>query len=179
VLKKILIGSGSIVILSAITILVLAAGKPDELRVQRTMTINAPAEKIYPHINDLRQWSAWSPWEKRDPKMKKSYSGAESGKGAVYSWDGNAEVGTGQIEIAQCEPTSKVVMNLHFQKPFEANNIAEFTLQPKDNVTAVTWAMHGPNQPLCKVMQVFMNMDEMCGKDFEEGLSSLKSIVEQ
>ena len=159
-------------------ILVYAATRPDTFRVQRTTNIKAPPEKIFALINDLHRWSAWSPYEKKDPAMKRALSGAESGKGAVYEWDGNNEVGKGRMEITETSPPSKVAIQLDFVKPFEAHNIVEFTLQPQDESTDVTWTMHGPSPYISKVIGIFINMDSMIGKDFEAGLASLKTIAE-
>lgn len=164
-------------------VLILAATKPDTFRVERAATVNAPAEKLFPLISDFHQWLNWSPWEGRDPALKRTYSGAERGKGAVYAWDGNKNVGAGRMEILEASPpsnsSSKVVIKLDFIKPFEGHNTAEFTMLPQGGATNVTWAMHGPAPFLSKLMQVFMNMDRMIGKDFEAGLANLKTITEK
>jgi carbon monoxide dehydrogenase subunit G len=168
-----------VVVVLLAAVLVFAATKPDTFRVQRAASIKAPPEKIFPLINDFRSWGAWSPWEKMDPAMKRAYSGAANGKGAVYAWEGNSKVGTGRMEMTESSPPSKVTVKLDFIKPFEAHNIAEFTMEPKGDSTNVTWAMHGPNPYLAKVMQVFMSMDSMVGKDFETGLANLKAVAEK
>jgi uncharacterized protein YndB with AHSA1/START domain len=160
-------------------VLILATIKPNTFRVERAATVNAPAEKVFPLISDFRQWLNWSPWEGRDPAMKRSYSGAERGKGAVYAWDGNKNVGSGRMEILEASSPSKIVIKLDFLKPFEAHNIAEFTMLPQGRATSVIWVMHGPAVFMSKVMQVFMNMDRMIGKDFETGLANLKTIFEK
>ena len=151
---------------------------PDNFRVQRTTSIKAPPEKIFPLINDFHRWGSWSPWEKMDPEMKRTYSGAASGKGAAYAWQGNSKVGEGRMEIADTSPPSKVTIKLDFMKPFEAHNTAEFTLEPKGDSTNVTWAMYGPSEFITKVMGVFVSMDKMVGKDFETGLANLKAVAE-
>lgn len=160
-------------------VLVLAAGKPDTFRIQRAAVLNAPAEKIFPLIADFREWLNWSPWERRDPALKRTYSGAERGNGAIYAWDGNKNVGSGRMEILEANSPSKVVIKLDFLKPFEAHNTAEFTMLPQGGATNVIWVMHGPAPFMSKVMQVFMNMDRMIGKDFEAGLANLKAASEK
>src|ERR1700751_3907477 len=164
-------------------VLVLAASKPDSFRIERAASLNAPAEKIFSLIADFHQWLNWSPWEGRDPALKRTYSGAERGKGAVYAWDGNKNVGSGRMEILDASPPSsppsKVVIKLDFLKPFEAHNTAEFTMLPQGGATSVIWVMHGPAPFMSKVMQVFMNMDRMIGKDFEAGLFNLKAVSEK
>lgn len=160
-------------------VLAFAATKPDTFRVQREASIKAPPEKIFALINDFRNWESWSPYEKRDPAMKRTLSGTPSGKGAVYEWAGDSNVGAGRMEIMDAPSPSKIVIKLDFSKPFEAHNIAEFTLEPKGDATNVTWAMHGPNPYFAKVMQTFFSMDSMVGKDFETGLSNLKAITEK
>jgi Polyketide cyclase / dehydrase and lipid transport len=160
-------------------VLILASTQPDTFRIQRAAVMNAPAEKIFPLIADFHQWLDWSPWEGRDPALKRTYSGAERGTGAVYAWDGNKNVGSGRMEILEASLPSKVVIKLDFLKPFEAHNTAEFTMLPQGGATNVVWVMHGPAPFMSKVMQVFMNMDRMIGKDFEAGLTSLKAVSEK
>jgi hypothetical protein len=171
-----------VIALAIAVILIMAAMKPDTFRVERKTWISAPSEKLYGLISDLHQWWSWSPWENRDPDLKRTYSGAERGKGAVYAWDGNRNVGSGRMEILVATP-SQIVIKLDFLRPFEAHNQAEFTLKPQDGATDVgtdvTWAMHGPAPFMFRVMHVVMKMDEMVGKDFEAGLANLRKVAEQ
>ena len=160
-------------------VLVLAATKPNTLRVQRATSIKAPADRIFPMINDFRQWRTWSPYENKDPAMQRTYSGAESGRGAVYAWDGNSNVGSGRMEILDTSVPSKIVIKLDFFKPFEGHNTAEFTMLPQGDATHLTWTMTGPAVFMSKVMQVFMNLDRMIGRDFEVGLANLKKLTEK
>jgi len=160
-------------------LLILAAMKPDTFRVQRTTSINAPPDRIFPLINDFHSWPSWSPWENLDPAMKRTHSGSPNGKGAVYEWEGNKKVGSGRMEIMESTPASKIVTKLDFLKPFEAHNTAEYTLTPKGGATDVSWVMHGPSPFFSKVMQVFVSMDKLVGKDFEKGLANLKSVAEK
>ena len=159
--------------------LVYAATRPDSFRVERTVTINAPPERIFPLVNDFQRWGAWSPFEKKDPGMKRTMSGVSSGEGAVYEWDGNKEIGQGRMEILESVPPSRVTLTLDFTRPFEAHNIVDFTLEPRGNSTQVTWAIHGPSPFISKVMGIVLNMDKMIGKDFEAGLAALKTVSEQ
>jgi len=160
-------------------VLILAATKPDRFRIERAATLKAPADKIFPLIADFHQWLNWSPWEGRDPQLKRTYSGPERGKGSVYAWEGNKNVGSGRMEILEAGSPSKILIKLDFLKPFEAHNTAEFTMLPQGGATSVNWAMHGPASFMAKVMHVFMNMDRMIGKDFETGLANLKTISEK
>jgi uncharacterized protein YndB with AHSA1/START domain len=160
-------------------VLILAATKPDSFSVQRATSIKAPPEKVFPWINDFHQWKSWSPYENKDPAMKRSYSGAADGKGAVYGWEGNKNVGSGRMEILDSSTPSKIVIKLDFFTPFEGHNTAEFTMLPQGDATNVIWLMHGPAPFTHKVMQVFMNLDNMIGKDFEVGLANLKNISEK
>ena len=159
-------------------ILIFAATKPDTFRVQRATSIKAPPERIFPLIADFHGWGAWSPYEKLDPAMKRTFSGAANGKGAVYEWDSDGKAGKGRMEITDAPAPSKVAIKLDFFKPFEAHNIAEFTLEPRGDSTDITWAMYGPNLYIAKVMSIFFNMDRMIGKDFETGLANLKARAE-
>jgi len=170
----------AIVLVVAIAIiLILAATKPDRFSFQRATTIKAPPEKIFPLINDFHQWGTWSPYETKDPAMKRSYGGAASGKGAVYAWEGNKNVGSGRMEILDSSAPTKIVIKLDFFSPFEGHNTAEFTMLPQGDATNVTWLMHGPAPFTSKLMQVFINLDNMIGKDFEAGLANLKRLTEK
>ncbi len=160
-------------------ILILAATKPDTFRIERSATINAPAEKIFAVLSDFHQWTHWSPWEHRDPALKRSFDGAARGKGAIYRWEGNKQVGSGRMEILEANEPSKLVIKLDFLKPFEAHNTAEFTMLPQGSATNVHWLMRGPAPFMSKLMQVFMSFDKMIGKDFETGLASLKQLTEK
>jgi uncharacterized protein YndB with AHSA1/START domain len=160
-------------------ILIFAATKPNSFSVQRATTVKAPPEKIFSLINDFHQWGGWSPYETKDPAMKRSYSGAESGRGAVYAWDGNKNVGSGRMEILDTTVPTRIVIKLDFFTPFEGHNTAEFTMLPQGDATHLTWLMHGPAVFVSKVMQVFINLDHMIGKDFEIGLANLKRLTEK
>src|SRR5580704_1552030 len=155
-------------------VLILAVTKPNVFGVQRATTIQAPPEKIFSLINDFHQWRSWSPYENKDPAMQRGFGGADKGKGAVYTWDGNNNVGSGRMEIIDSSAPSKIVIKLDFIKPFEGHNTAEFTMLPHGDATNVTWNMHGPASFMSKLMQVFINLDHMIGKDFEIGLANLK-----
>jgi uncharacterized protein YndB with AHSA1/START domain len=167
-----------LVVVPLAAILIFAATKPDTFRIQRATSIKAPPERIFPLIADFHGWGAWSPYEKLDPAMKRTFSGAANGKGAVYEWDSDGKAGKGRMEITDAPAPSKVAIKLDFFKPFEAHNIAEFTLEPRGDSTDITWAMYGPNLYIAKVMSIFFNMDRMIGKDFETGLANLKARAE-
>jgi len=160
-------------------LLAYAATKPDTFHVQRSTGINAPAERIFPLIANLKSMNMWNPFLEPDPAIKISYSGPDSGKGAVHTWSGNSKVGEGRIEITDAAPSSRVTMQLDMLKPMKARNAVEFTLQPNGNTTAVTWAMSGGQPFIGKLMTVFIDCDKMVGRQFEKGLGQLKAIAER
>jgi carbon monoxide dehydrogenase subunit G len=168
----------AVVVLIA-AVLVFAATKPDTFRVQRSASVKAPPEKIFALLNDFYRWDVWSPWEKKDPAMKRTFSVATSGKGATYAWEGNRDVGQGRMEITESVPPSKVAIKLDFLEPFETHNMVEFTLEPKGDATNITWAMQGDTPYFAKIIHVFLDMDKMVGKDFETGLANLKAVAEK
>jgi hypothetical protein len=174
-LKLILIALIAVVAIA----LVMAVLKPNRFRIERSTSIKAPAEKIFPHINNFHAWEAWSPWEKIDPACKRSYSGNESGIGTIYGWSGNKDIGQGSMEIVESTQYSKIVLKLDFIKPFEAHNMVEFLLQPQGDSTTVTQAMYGASPFISKLMSMCFNMDKMVGEKYEEGLASLKAIAEK
>jgi len=167
-----------VVIVLVAAVLAIAMTRPDSFRVERKTSIKSSPDKIFPLIDDFHNWSSWSPWERMDPAMRRTHSGAASGKGAVYEWEGNSKVGQGRMEILEASP-SKVIIKLDFLKPFEGHNVAEFAFEPQSDSTGVTWAMYGPAPYVAKLMGLFFNMDDMIGKDFETGLASLKSAAEK
>jgi hypothetical protein len=171
---------GGLAVVAIAVILILAAMKPSDFVVERSVTINTPPERIAPLINDFHNWNEWSPWAKLDPDMKTSFSGAPSGVGSVYEWEGNSKVGKGRMEIRSIQP-AKTTIKLDFLKPFEGHNTADFVLEPEgSSATRVTWVMYGPLTFIPgKVMSVFTNMDSMIGDDFQRGLANLKATAEK
>lgn len=160
-------------------VLVFASTRPDKYHVERATTIAAPPEVIYAQLVDFKNWPAWSPWEKRDPQMKKSFEGAPWGAGSSYSWQGNKEVGKGKMTIVTSEPPQHITYRLEFLEPFKSVADTAFTLvREGDSKTVITWAMDGTNNFISKLFSVVMNMDKMIGGDFEAGLASLKSVSE-
>lgn len=166
-------------------VLILAAMRPNQFRVERTVVIQASPDQVFEHLESFARWSAWSPWEKLDPAMKRHYSGPERGVGAAYHWVGNKQVGEGKMEIIEIKSFRSLKVKLDFIKPFTAHNTAEFTLRPQASepptdqpACQITWAMYGPSPFISKVMGLFFNMDKLIGKDFESGLASLKTLAE-
>jgi len=169
---------GALVAVVIAGILIYAATKPDSFRVQRVALINAPPDKVFPLINDLEAWAAWSPYEKKDPAMKRSFGAVTAGKGATYAWEGNKDVGQGSMEIVESGPR-KVLVKLDFLSPFEAHNMGEFLMEPTGDGTSVTWAIYGPSPYISKVIGTVMDFDAMIGRDFEKGLADLKAAAEK
>lgn len=167
-----------IILLVIAALLGMAAMRPDQFRIERTATIQASPERVFPFINDFRHWQAWSPYERKDPAMQRSYEGPNAGEGAAYGWSGNKNIGSGRMQITESTPSSRIEINLEFFAPFKANNTAEFVLEPRGDGTQLTWAMYGRSSFTSKLMGLLFNMDKMVGKDFEEGLVSLRRISE-
>jgi hypothetical protein len=158
--------------------LVIVALQPGDFRVSRSATILAPAAAIFPQVNELKRWDAWSPWMKLDPNAKSSFEGPPAGKGAAMSWAGNNQVGEGKMTITESRPNELVQFHLEFYKPMAGTSDAEFTFNPEGNRTTVTWTMTGKNNFIAKAMCLFMNMDKMVGGQFEQGLANMKAIVQ-
>lgn len=178
-IKTILLSLLGLAVLAVAFVLILASRQPDVFRVQRSALIAAPADRIFPMINDLKAMNSWSPFVKKDPNIQGSYRGPAAGPGAGYDFKGNSEVGSGSLQIVGAEAPSRVRLKLDMSKPMEAHNDIAFTLVPEGNGTRVTWAMEGPCPFLGKVMGVIFNMDKMVGGAFEEGLADLKSKAEK
>jgi uncharacterized protein YndB with AHSA1/START domain len=160
-------------------VLIYAATLPDSFRVERSIVVNTPPERVFALVNDLHQWKQWSPFEKKDPDMSRGYGPVTSGKGATYAWSGNGDIGKGSMEIVESIPARKILIALHFVEPFEGRNSAEFGFLPETGGTRVTWAMYGPSTYVSKLMGMFFDMDSMIGKEFEAGLADLKAAAEK
>ena len=173
-LEKILIALGLILIVFVIVV----ATRPADFHVSRSATIAAPPEAIFPHVNELKKWDAWSPWMKLDPNAKSTFQGPPAGKGASMSWAGNNEVGEGKMTISESSPNELVRFKLEFYKPMAGNCDAEFTFKPEGNQTTVTWTMTGKNNFIAKAVSLFMDCDAMVGGQFEKGLANMKSVAE-
>lgn len=156
----------------------IVAMRPSHYRIARSTVIQTSPEGVFPLVNDFRNWSQWSPWEKLDPNMKKTFSGAESGKGSSYSWVGNSDAGEGRMTLEESNPNERIGIKLEFIKPFESVSTTTFQFKPEGQATAVTWEMSGENGFVEKAFGLFMDMDEMVGSDFEKGLAQLKSVAE-
>ncbi|MDZ4841829.1 MAG: SRPBCC family protein [Hyphomicrobium aestuarii] len=169
-----------VALLAVLLTLALASGKPDSFRVERRATIAAPMDTVFAQINDLVAWQSWSPWAKKDPQAKAEFTGSTSGLGAAFAWDGNKDVGKGQMTIIESEPPQRVRFRLDFEKPFKGTNEAVFALAPAPSGgTEVTWTMTGEATLVTKTMDLLMNMDRMVGRDFEGGLAEMKRICER
>lgn len=164
--------------LAIIIILILASKQPDDFKITRTGKISAPASAIFPHVNALQKWDAWSPWAKLDPNSKSTFEGPAEGVGAKMTWAGNHKVGVGSMTVIESRPSDSIKFKLEFLKPMQATNIAEFSFTPEGDQTAVTWTMGGTNNFMAKVMGIIMNCDKMVGGQFEKGLADLKKVVE-
>ena len=146
--------------------------------VERSTTIAADPQRVYDEVADFHRWVAWSPWEGLDPNIHRTYSGPNSGTGAMYAWAGNRKAGTGRMEITHAEP-ERVAIDLRFDKPYKQSSVTEFVITPQGpDTTTLTWSMTGPQTVMIKIMGVFSSMDSLIGKDFERGLAQLKSLLE-
>jgi hypothetical protein len=169
---------GLVLVALVLLVLVLGALRPRTFRVERSAHIEAPPQLLHPMVADFRRWRAWSPWEAVDPEMRRSYSGADLGRGAVYEWDGK-KAGAGRMEITEAPSPGRITIQLDFTRPFTAHNTAEFSFAGTNGGTVVSWAMYGGQTYPIRVMSIFFPMDKLVGKDFEKGLASLKALAER
>lgn len=173
-LRKILI----VVAVLVVGLVAVISAQPSQYTVRRSAVISAAPEVVFPLINDFHNWASWSPWEKLDPAMKKTFEGSPVGTGSIYSWAGNSDVGEGRMTIAESKPNESVRIKLEFLKPFESTSTTDFLLKPSGGGTSVDWVMSGENNFIAKAFSLFMNMDKMVGGDFEKGLSQMKAVAE-
>jgi len=177
-LRKIALGLGIVLALGLAWLAIGIARQPERFHVERSITIAAPPERAFAHVNDFRAWRAWSPYEARDPQLERHYEGPAAGEGAVYAWSGNDDIGAGRMTILESDAPSVVTIRLEFFRPFEATNAATFRFVPAPGGSTVTWAMDGPNTTLSKAISLVLDMDAMVGADFETGLAALKRLAE-
>jgi len=170
-----------VIVVAALIIGVLgyATTRPDDFTVTRSASIQGAADRVFALIDDFKQWQAWSPWEKKDPAMQRTFGATTHGKGASYAWSGNKEVGKGSMEIIESAAPSRIVIRLDFIEPFASQSQVEFTLTPKGDATEVRWSMQGPVPYFAKIIHLFVDMDRVVGADFETGLANLKAAVER
>jgi len=171
---KILIGVAILIVIFVI----IVAMRPSEFAITRSATMAAPPPVVFAQVNDFHKWAAWSPWEHKDPAMKRTFDGPPAGIGSVYRWAGNKEVGEGGMTITESRPSDLIRIRLEFLKPFAATNTTEFTFKPQGDKTNVTWTMTGHSNFMHKAVCMFMDMEKMVGPDFEKGLAGMKSVVE-
>ena len=169
----------ALIALLVAAVLLFAATKPGTFHIQRSIAIQAPPQKIFALINNLHNWPLWEPQDKTEASMKRSFSGLDSGPGAISDWSGAGSTGAGRMIITESVPPQRVIVQVDWQKPFAARNLNQFTLEPDSTSTRVTWSMQGPNLYIMKLMSVFTDMDRMMGEHFETGLSNLKSVAER
>ena len=170
-----------IVAVLALIALLLIYGllQPTNFAVSREADYNATPAKVFAQINDFKNWASWSPWDKMDSTMQRSYTGSATGVGSKYAWVGNRKVGEGSMEITDSEPSKRMQLDLHFLKPFQADNVTEFILTQKGNQTNLKWEMRGTKPFMMRVMGIAFNMDKIVGSDFEKGLINLRGVLEK
>lgn len=177
--KKALLGLVAVIVVVTGMLAIVIAMQPSEFHIKRSLAMKAPPEAVFAQVNDFHKWDAWSPWLKVDPNAKGTYEGPESGDGAIFRWAGNDEVGEGSMTILESKPNDLIRIELHFIKPFEDTAATDFLFEPAGDETKVTWTMDGKHNFISKAMCLFvMDMDQMIGSKYEEGLASMKKIVE-
>ncbi len=172
-LKKLALGLGAIVLV----LVAAVAMQPSSFAIERSAIIEAPADVVYGHIANLRAMDAWSPWSRMDPQTRIRYEGPEAGVGARSSWEG-PQMGQGRLTITAVNPNEEIEMKLEMLAPMQATNRVLFTLAATEEATDVTWRMEGSNGFVGKALAMIMNMDELVGGPFEQGLASLRTVAE-
>lgn len=165
-----------VVLVAVAGLLGFIATRPSDFQITRTRTVAAPPDVVYGYVNDLRKWREWSPWEKRDPDLKREYSGAAAGPGATYHWTGNDQVGEGRMTITDSRPAESVAIRLEFIKPWTATNRAQFDFAPTGSGTSVSWTMSGEKNFMAKAFGLLVDVDKLIGTDFDRGLENLDAV---
>ncbi|MDP4302116.1 SRPBCC family protein [Leptothrix discophora] len=167
-----------LVVIAVVAVLLWRASRrPDRFRIERSAVIAAPAATLHALVDDFHRWVDWSPWEDRDPALRREYGGAPHGTGARYAWSGNRQVGRGEMTITRSVPARSIELKLDFLAPFEAHNVGAFTFEPVAGGTRVVWVMEGPASFANKLMGLLLDIDRMVGRDFERGLQRLEALA--
>ncbi len=177
-MKKVLLGVLGVVVLGAVGLGVAASMQPDMLQVERSVTVAATPADVFPFANNYEKWQLWNPWREMDPNQKETLSEQKEGVGARYAWEGNDDVGKGEMIIKESVPDEKVVEDLHFIEPFESRAVVTFTVAPEGDKTKVTWGFESKNDFMGKAFGLFVDMDAMLGADFQRGLDKMKPLAE-
>jgi uncharacterized protein YndB with AHSA1/START domain len=168
-----------VVVVVVAAVLLFAATKPSTFHIEKSITIQAPPEKLYALIEDFHNWPQWAPQDREDPTMQRTYKGTARGPGAVSEWTSKGSAGAGQMTIIAAKACSSVDVVVEWERPFKVRNAHRFTLTPTGSGTELVWSADGANLYLMKVMEVFVGVNGLMGKHFEAGLANLKKIGEQ
>lgn len=173
----------AIYIIAAIVVLIilLAAIAPKKYDVNRSIVINRPVNEVFSYLKFVKNQDYWSPWKERDPGMKQTFTGQDGTIGFISAWESDhKQVGSGEQEIKNITENEKIETELRFLKPWKSVSQAYIKTEDQgNNSTKVVWGFHGVSKPPMNIMMLFMNMDKAVGKDFEEGLAKLKTILEK
>jgi len=161
-------------------IIILALIAPKKYQVSRSISINRSKADVFEYLKYMKNQDHWAPWAKRDANMKQVFTGTDGTIGFVSAWDSDhKQVGAGEQEIKMLQPNDRIESELRFLKPWKSQSMGFFALEDEgSNATKVTWGFYGSHKPPTNIMMLFMNLDKAVGKDFEEGLASLKHILE-
>lgn len=170
----------ALLILAALVVLLLVAiaARPGHFTISRSAEFAAPPAAAFAQVQDFKAWAAWSPWDKLDPAMQRTYGAPSAGVGATYAWKGNDQVGEGKMTITEARAPEFLALDLEFLAPFPAKNRTEFTFEKAGEGTKVTWTMKGENGFVAKAFGMVMSMDQLVGRDFEQGLAAMKVAAE-
>ncbi|MGB4776023.1 MAG: SRPBCC family protein [Daejeonella sp.] len=177
ILKKILFAILGLVALA----LIVALFVKKDYAVERQITINKPRQDVFDYIKFLKNQNEYSVWATKDPAMKKEYKGTDGTVGFISAWDSNnKEVGKGEQEILKIADGERIDSKLRFKVPFEAEDDAYMITEDNGtNQTKVKWGFKGKMNYPMNLMLLCMDMDEMIGKDLDNGLSKLKTVLEK
>lgn len=158
---------------------IVVAMQPAALEVERSATIEAPPEVVFEQVDDFRNWESWSPWLQEDSDAEGRFDGAERGEGAIFEWRGTDEYGAGRMTIVESRPTEYIEIKLEFFEPYESVSTTFFGFEESGGGgTDVTWSMYSEHNFMSKAISLFMDVEEMIGEDYQEGLSRLDEVVQ-
>jgi hypothetical protein len=173
-LKK--LGLGILVLI--VGFLAYVSTRNGSFHYERSGTIHATPEKIFPYISNFKMGSQWSPYEKMDPNMSKKYSGNDGESGSIMEFEGNKDTGSGKLEMLKVIPNEQVDIKLTMLKPWHAENLIQYKLTPEAEGTLFTWSMSGDGGFMGKLMSVLIDCEKMMGDQFEQGINNLREVVE-
>lgn len=150
-----------------------------KMNISREIIIHAEISKIFPYINNSKLSNSWMPWQDSDKDAVMVYSGPDEGVNSKTSWDSKGRMGKGEAIVIESRPNELVKTKLIYTRPFKMSQLAQIALFQTENGVKVVWSVEAEKNFIFKIMSLFIDCDDMIGKQFDMGLVKLKNMLER